>query len=315
MTKKWEAVYTRNSSQVVDPLAIASYLVIDKHEKYTGKSPSGLYFNKLMSLVDRKLRGSVNLKLPHCWYRYGDEVVRAAMPYNVKWDHMYDDKTIVTWKGDIPMLDDSIQVRLITGVIDELTNAYAENVNLAVHEVYKFAPFEFQRQFLNVREIFYGMNNAFNWDANTYLTLSAPQFFKALNSFPSHEFPQLKERLQITRQLAEITLNNPDVDNSILKDIMTTFWFHFCYYLRTHDEAHDNVPENYITYWNNILETEDARYRKIYADIIEKISYSVDISGNKLLSDELNWKLKDDDEALKGLDEFEDDLASITMMR
>lgn len=315
MTKNWEAVYTRNNLQVVDYLAIASYLVINKHEKCTGKSPSGLYFNKIMSLVDRKLNGLVNLKLPHCWYRYGDEVVRAAMPYNVKWDHMYDDKTIVTWRGDLPMFDDSPQVRLITDSVDELTTSYAENVFLAVHEVYKFAPFEFQRQFLNVREIFYGMNNAFNWDANTYLTLSAPQFFKALDSFPSRDFPQLNERMQITRQLAEIILYNSNVDNNLLRDIMTTFWFHFCYYLRTHNEAHDNVPENYITYWNSILETEDARYRKIYADIIETISNQVDITGNKLLSDELNWKQKDDEEALNGLDAFEDDLASMTTLR
>lgn len=56
-------------------LALASYLVIEEHRRLTGQYPSGLYFNKAMCLLYRNLKkANLNLELPHCWYRYGDEV-------------------------------------------------------------------------------------------------------------------------------------------------------------------------------------------------------------------------------------------------
>src|SRR5437762_11314562 len=83
-----EVCLVLHDRDVNDLLNFASYQVITKYEQVTGAKPSGLFFNKVLSVLNRDL-GAVHLqlRLPHCWYRWGDEVVRILMPRHLQWVH------------------------------------------------------------------------------------------------------------------------------------------------------------------------------------------------------------------------------------
>ena len=61
-----------------DYVGYACRVFIEGHEGSVGCSPSGVMFNKFMTLLYRDIRRTlgVDIRLPHCWYRWGDEVVR-----------------------------------------------------------------------------------------------------------------------------------------------------------------------------------------------------------------------------------------------
>ncbi len=79
----------------------ASYLIIQKYESVTGYKPNGVFFNKIMSLLNNKFD---DFKLPHYWYRYGDRVCRQKMPANLEWTNVELNETTVDWKYDTPEL-------------------------------------------------------------------------------------------------------------------------------------------------------------------------------------------------------------------
>lgn len=86
-----------------DLIPLASYLAIEACQDRFENPPRGLYFNKVLSLLHRQFQDlGVDIGLPHCWYRYGDEVVRYEMPSPLVWDHEATDKTTVLWDGDPP---------------------------------------------------------------------------------------------------------------------------------------------------------------------------------------------------------------------
>jgi hypothetical protein len=290
---------------VNDYLSIASYLTIKKFKDVKGTDPSGLYFNKIMFLTYKKLRNKINLKLPHCWYRYGDEVIKFSMPSNVFWNHEDPDKTKVFWKYGPPSIEDSEQVKLIEKTIEQLTIKYADNVFDAVKEVYTYAPFDFQKRFLELREMLYGINNAFNWDETSFANISVPVFKNAFKTFPSLNFPSLKRQKEITEKAIEIILNSTNPDFNLIKDFSTSFWFQFCYHLRTHNKANENVPKEILTIWRAKIELEDLKYRRIIADLLKLLNQNFDnVYKIDIIQEELEWKKKDDEEAKKIIEDF-----------
>ena len=290
---------------VSDYLSIASYLIIKKFKDAKGTNPSGLYFNKIMYLTYKNLRNKVNLKLPHCWYRYGDEVIKFSMPINICWNHENPDKTKVFWKYGPPSMEDSENVKLIEKIIDKLTDKYADNVFDAIKEVYTHAPFDFQKRFLELREMLYGINNTFNWDASSLATISAPVFKSAFKTFPVSNFPSLKRQKEITEKAIEIILDSPNPDFNLIKDFSISFWFQFCYHLRTHKKANENVPKEILTVWRGKIELEDLKYRRIIADLLKLLSQNYDDVYNiEIIREELDWKKKDDEEAIKIIENF-----------
>ncbi|MFO8051471.1 MAG: hypothetical protein R6V01_07215 [Thermoplasmatota archaeon] len=71
--------YTNESS----PLEKAVYLAINKFHNKESRPPTGVYFNKVMSILHHRSKSKYDLRLPHCWYRWGDEVVRRCLPNEV----------------------------------------------------------------------------------------------------------------------------------------------------------------------------------------------------------------------------------------
>lgn len=263
-------------------ISIASYSVISKYEERTGLQPTGLYFNKMMSLLhnEMKARGK-DLGLPHCWYRWGDEVVRYLMPNSIRWNHEEPQFTKVTWDGRMPSgMGNDPSSRLVLSIVQMLTEKYGsdDGVERYVADVYKYAPFEFQRSFRLCRETFrskiqsgidlpkYGRD--FLW----------PMLEKAMGDFPSLEFPSIADKIEPFREVMRILLCEDGVDYRYANEVSEEFWTWFCYYLRLHQSCHENVPSETLSYWNERLPFEDERYKRQLGDhvvMLEKKGYAL----------------------------------------
>ncbi|MCX6664561.1 MAG: hypothetical protein NT038_00650 [Euryarchaeota archaeon] len=289
-----------------EALKYASYLVIAKYREKKGRSPSGLYFNKLMSLTHRiLLEKGINIRLPHYWYRYGDQVHIHSMPHNLVWNHESPVKTTVDWRYEKPILIRDSTFDLIDQTVEQLTNQYAGKEKQLIEKVYNYAPFTFQREILDLREIIYGWKNAFNWDSKTYKRISKQIILKAFETFPEKDFPELKSQYVILKNLITVHLEKENWDFKLFESACITFWFSFCYYLRLKKGASENIPKETVSHWESILAFEHLRYRRIMADLIMQASEkNSKITENKVLVREYNWRLKDLDEAKHLIDEF-----------
>jgi len=288
-------------------LDYTSYVIISKYKEETNEYPSGLYFNKIASLAYRRLKSDgIDIKLPHYWYRYGDQVHQYSMPNNLSWNHESPLKTVVKWgyEAPMPLHTETETYKSIDKVVSELTERYAHNEFEAVREVYKHAPFKFQQKFLNLRETFYGRSKALNWDSNAYKEISKPIFKSTFNSFPKHKFPSLVHQYKVVRDfINEYTDNN--YDYNLLQDTCTNFWFLFCYHLRLNKEARENIPKQTISHWESKLQFENTRYRRIISDLITAACkdkpYLLD---NDLIREEYEWREKDLKNADEVIDQF-----------
>ena len=276
-------------------LYYASYEVINSYKEKKKRLPTGLYFNKIMSLLNQKLkRKGVEIGLPHYWYRYGDQVHRYSMPSNLIWDHEEPTLTIVGWRDTEILKDTEWPYNLIGDIIKELTEKYADNEYEAVHEVYRYAPFSFQQKFLGVREILHGRANAFNWDNESYNRISEKIILDAMKSFPKRHFPQLDNFYQVVYNFIEELMERDEYAFKLIEKICINFWFLFCYYLRLHKKAHENIPPESLAHWQNSLELQRLRYRKIFGDfLIEAKDRYPDILKNHILKEEYNWRIED----------------------
>lgn len=285
-------------------LHYTSYMVIKKYEKAMGDFPSGLYFNKVMSLCNRKLKkSSIDIKLPHYWYRYGDQVFRGTMPRNIMWDHESPAETKVVWRGnDLEIIQNEPYI-LIEEITDKSTETYKDDINKTIQDVYQTAPFEFQKKFLNLREIFYGRRFAFNWDNDAYKTISKPIITETFSTFPKNDFPELGGMYAIVNEFIEFSLEE-DWSFNLLQNVCTNFWFFFCYYLRLHKDSYENISKETLSIWEEKLEFENYRYRKIIGDLIIKYANKhSNILKNKLLKEEYKWRKADRKEAKQIIDE------------
>ena len=256
-------------------LSLASYNVIIKYKDTTGSPPSGLYFNKMMSIIYNELKEKhrINITLPHCWYRYGDEVVRYLLPHEIRWTHETPYSTIVDWKGSTPYIENDMGV---TEVIEKVVNLYTEKYKdrtkeELVDEVYSRAPFDFQRNFRQLRlnvEKFASKTRRVdieNYEKNIIL----PSLKKAIDSFPRKEFPaEVWERLTRYKEVMESIINLPSFPADISNELTENFWFYFCYYLRIHNKCHENVPSSVVLHWKETIDFQRERYDRNFSDII-----------------------------------------------
>jgi hypothetical protein len=215
-----------------------------------------------------KERGN-DLRLPHCWYRWGDEVVRYLMPSSIRWNHEEPQLTRVTWNGRMPAgMGDDQSSKMVLSIVDMLTEKYGgdDGLERCVIDVYRYAPFEFQRSYRRWRETLrskiqsgidlprYGRD--FLW----------PLLEKTLEQFPSLEFPTVAEKLEPFREVMRLLLSEDEVDYRYANEVSEEFWTWFCYYLRLHPSCHENVPSETLNYWNERLPLEDERYLRQLSD-------------------------------------------------
>ena len=288
-------------------LDFSSYLVVSKYNRKTNRDPKGVFFNKIMSLTNKITcdEKGIDIKLPHYWYRYGDQVHQHGMPNALTWNHESPWKTTVQWNDVKPMSYDSEEYRFINKLVDELINKYLGKTKELIQDVYTYAPFDFQRDMLNLRSTISGWKNALNWDSETYKHISREVILSSPFNFPEFDFPELKEQYKIYKELISIILEKENWDVLLFKDIANTFWFLFCYYLRLKRVARQNIPNETVKYWEAKLDFETEKYRGIMGDlIIDANKKYPKIKRNKLLEREYIWRLKDIEETRLLIEEF-----------
>ena len=256
---------------VPDYVKISSKVFLDKFEEKNQTAPSGVLFNKYMTLLHRRLKSEgTDIKLPHCWYRWGDEVVRYGMPY-LSWDHEYAAYTQVTWSGR--MTDsydpDDHAIRTASEYADEFILKYSgeEGAEMAIDEVYENAPFEFQNEYRKLRETLKQLikNRKTHFD-DAHNNVIIPLFENAVRSFPV-EFNAMRNEKESFTEMFRLMVGSKASLRDIF-DLIEDFWFCFCYRLRIHKKCHENVTPATLAIWKEKIpeETESFYHNlRIYA--------------------------------------------------
>ena len=255
-----------------DLLNIACYRTIEKHVELTGEPPTGLFFNKILSVLNKELEAeNTPLGLPHAWYRWGDEVVRILMPSALEWVHEDPPRTVVTWGRDPPELPTGVPGydRLLSRV-DSLVTEYSPRGRIEdlVNYVYSYAPFPFQDAYRRLRNVLLDLKGSevpLDWLTTTLLL---PPLKAAMEVFPYGDFPEFGNRPQPFERVME-ALIRADVEGfRFARELSEAFWFAFCYHLRLHPRARQNVPESTVDHWRMTVETQMVHYDKSFDGIL-----------------------------------------------
>lgn len=237
----------------------SAYSVIRDYESLKGSPPGGLYFNKSMSLINSRLKDKgTDMKLPHCWYRWGDEVVKYYMPRELLWDNEETAYTRVKWIGNIPDFPEIKVKKEIDSIVSEISRRYSDYESLSqfIDLIYENAPFEFQRKYRHVREFFFHVRNSGLKMENPGRDLLLPQIAEAVEYIPEGKyFQEVKSFAPSFIKFAKYAVESGEY-LSELEEISEEFWFWFSYFLRLHPDAHENVDSVTLSIWERKLITE-----------------------------------------------------------
>lgn len=286
---------TRNRS-LLDHI---SYTIIEETQRIQGETPSGVYFNKAFSLLGERSKKDIDLEIPHCWYRWGDEVVRACLSNDVKWDHQ--ERTEVSWDGPAPKtfalgndLKNEITSRIRTIITNYSTSR--SGIERMKQDVYSYAPYDFQRTFLNLRNEIDSINFT-----DLRLEPVKRELIRNLKKKAVEDHGSVGICNNITydiwSELFDILIESETPDYNLLKNINETYWFEFCYHLRI--TANDFVPRSIIDHWKENIPYD---IKNMYYQLID-LAKEVKLAGFRL-SDTLNDLIRTRDKEKKEIDDI-----------
>ena len=272
----------------LDYVRYASDLFIRRHESMKGSPPTGVLYNKFMILLNRELKDELgeNMGLPHCWYRWGDEVVRHDMPFLV-WNHDNPRQTLVTFSGPVPDIsgrDDA--AAFITSFADSFIARYGgdEGFEMAIDELYSEAPFEFQNDYRVLRENLKQAGS--NIPLSNHMDLVRGLYANAMSVYPQESFGSTRMQTEQFRKVFDRALDE-ELTTDRLQQISETFWFYFCYHLRLHRDCHENVSAETLRIWREAL----PEAGEVYEEKMQNYAYYLFPDGsddpviNELLED------------------------------
>lgn len=243
-----------------DYIRTFSYIYLKKYKEKTGADSTGVLFNKYMTLLNRELLyKGVDMHLPHCWYRWGDEVVRYCMPF-IDWNHDDLFATYVRYSDKSPRFNaKDPNVRYAMDYADSFIRKYVKSYGQeeAIDEVYEGAPFVFQNDFRKLREAIKISRTTI--PMKNYHDYIKGLFETAVSSFPP-EFGYLGQRFEEFESTFSLALSE-NAKPEMLYEISETFWFFFCYHLRLNSRCHENVPPSTLDVWKEVLPAEEEKYR------------------------------------------------------
>ena len=288
---------TKDSSKRNDYVRIASFLFLDEYRKKRKGEVSGVMYNKFMTLLYRDLRPETDIRLPHCWYRWGDIVVSHCVPY-VKWIRKGSKYTTVEWNDDALQYDHNDRtVSLIKKNIAEfmIRHSGSEAHETAKDEVYDGAPFEFQNEYRKLRESLesLSMNRVMDNQAEYIRNL----FTSAMSAFPKKEFKHIINIKEKFEAVFETGLKN-NASSADLFDFAELFWFFFCYHLRLNKKCHENITEDTLNIWKEEIPWETLGIEHVLQNYAEKFSCTA--SGDPYITS----LLADRNERMKRIDRF-----------
>jgi len=254
-------------------LAYASYRVIQRFGSPTSGTVEGLWFNKVMSLLDHEIKKKQakyreGLKLPHCWYWWGDRVVlrRGHMPDELRLENpeIFDGKrSRFRWDGDRPEDPPSRDRKVVNSLVDSLRNLYPQNgegLRRIVDDVYSYAPYEFQRLYAAFRTDY--RERVDPQVKPLQRTILRADLKKAVAGFPFKEFPELIVEATATGVLAGALLaEDGDAATRLAIQTARAFWEEaFCAVLITTEKGYDYVSDQVVDEWREEAIDRLARF-------------------------------------------------------
>lgn len=257
-------------------VAFAAYAVVDEHRKLFGREPNGVTFNKMMTLLDWRLRErGLPLDVPYCWYRHGPEVVRRWMPTPLWMDHE-DEKTVVLWLSRPPVQARHPTYEAIVEELRPLLAHYGEGgLHALLHDVYRQAPFEFQRRHLALRNGIHDMRQRDGRPAEEVARDLLPLIEGALEAFPAEEFPAVAPACTAAFEAARVVMRESPWAIRVADEMATRGWHLFCYHLRLHPRAHANVPEETKRVWSKELGPQAQVFSEVFRSLIHRVAEDV----------------------------------------
>jgi hypothetical protein len=276
-------------------LDIISYLIIERSNSIHGEDPSGVYFNKAFSLFNHYHGKRFGISVPHCWYRWGDEVVRSCLSRDVVWDHQ--ERTRVRWDGDQLEVQDEELVSIIGSIIKKHPLDKEGTKNM-IKEVYSYAPYDFQRTFLELRDAIDSLSTLDRGLEDLSVGILRKLKDRAFSQYHTERLCD-HDSFSIWSELFDRFLETSDY--KLLKDTNETFWFEFCYHLRI--KENENVPRPVLEYWKENLEYDS---RNMYNQLIDYARILKD--KNVKLSEDLLVRIRDREEERRMIDELIEEL-------
>jgi len=269
-------------------LEYASYKIIQRYKDPQTDKVDGIRFNKMISLLNHELlkdkKNGLDIKLPHCWYFYGDMVIRRDMPIQVRIDQT-DEEPIaqVYWEGSKPKVDNKTKKKIDRKEM-YLQSKYPPSCDKAdvIEAVYTYAPYEFQRNFLIFRN-----DNKFlpqEYFKEIHQKVLQGDFKNAVDNFPYEQFPILKVPFtKITYIINSIFTEYPE-DKQIGIDLGNKFWKIFCKFLILDKKGSYNASNHTIKHWEKNSNEELEKYK---TDLEKDVESFFKIFNPKSLRDPL----------------------------
>ena len=228
------------------------------------------FYKLLYLLSDNLKKDGIDIGLPHYWYRYGPIVPYFILPEDVL---IRDQKN---WGTAVIMghrrrfeLSQSLK-EVIDNEVKALWDQYHElKTKKIVLDVYKKAPYEFQRKFKDF---------IIHIDIKIRLRQSVPSYplkeredirrlEDAIDSFEELEFPQIYDDLLQWRLITKYSIEQLSyIDLTFLNRVTNIYWdMLFCKYLRV--KTTENLPQNLSRKWERDLPESAEIFRKEFKDL------------------------------------------------
>jgi len=228
------------------------------------------------------------------------------MPRGLGWIHEDPPKTTVTWEGDtVEVPSDAPIYTRISRRLDLLVEGYAVPGKLdeLVDYVYSYAPFPFQDAYRRVRNMFIDLQGTeIPVEAISYSVL-APVIVRALKVFPHADFQVLSDKARAFERIIMALLQAETKGLELARELSEAFWFTFCYFLRLHPKAHQNIPDATLDYWLGSLDVQVTHYENVVNGILIEASAEVPRFGHERAISDLVRRAeerRDDDLAFIG---------------
>lgn len=266
-------------SGLTDYVKVSTFLFIEEYERSVGKV-RGVIFNKFMTLLNHDFKNTKNIdiKLPHNWYRWGDEVVKYYIKPYTKWDHEDLGITTVSWKGGVPdfSLDDPTVVEIRKYVKSHIRKYSDEDGwERAIDALYAKAPYPFQNEYRKLRENLKDATTRSIYIQDYYSSLLIPLFNNAMNVFPAAFSEIKKEKSDFESVFRSAVGSGASIDD--LREMVERFWFFFCYYLRVDKKCHENITNETLEVWRSLIPWE----KEMYIRSLQDSAYNLQLRGKE----------------------------------
>jgi len=262
-----------------DYVKISTFLFIDEYESRIGEV-RGVIFNKFMTLLNYDLKNTKNIdiKPPHCWYRWGDEVVKYYIKSYTKWDHEDLGITTVSWRGSTPdfSLDDPTVIEIrkyIRKHIEEYSDI--DGWERAIDTLYGKAPYPFQNEYRKLRENLKGATTRSVYIQDYHSNVLIPLFDNAMKTFPN-AFSEIKKEKSDFESVFRVA-SETGTSVGELREMIEEFWFFFCYYLRVDKKCHENISSETLEVWRSSIPWE----KELYVRSLQDHAYDMQLQGKE----------------------------------